>query len=126
MKGIFRVRQTAWNERIAETLIQHIASRDIIFDLADNIRLNLHIAQGLIFRIAYERRGVCQHEEVVLECGVVSSLDVFRKKLRVSVWNCEKKLTGPERNILEYRVLQGRSKQNAEIRMPHDEIFFCC
>ena len=105
MKGIFRVRQTAWNERIAETFIQHIASRDIILDLADNIRLDLHIAQSLLFGIAYERWGVRQHEIVVLKCGVVSSLDVFRKKLRVSVWNREEKLTGPERNIFECRVL---------------------
>ena len=126
MKGIFRVRQTAWNERIAESLIQHIAARNIILDLADNIRLDLHIAQCLIFRVAHERRGMRQHEVVVLKCRIVSSLDVFWRQLRVSVWNREEKLTGPERNIFEYRVLQRRSKQNAEIYMTHDEIFFCC
>ena len=107
MKSIFWVRQTTRNESITETLIQHITSRNIILDLADNIRLNLHITQGLIFCVTQERRRMCEYEVVILNRGVVAFLDVLGKELRMPIRNSEKQFSGPEWDILEYGVLQG-------------------
>ena len=107
MKSIFWVRQMTRNESITETLIQHITSRNIILDLTDNIRLNLHITQGLIFCVTHERRRMCEYEVVILNRGVVSFLDVLGKERRMPIRNSEKKFSGPEWDILEYGVLQG-------------------